>query len=151
MGKSYVYFFYMNGCGFCEEFEKNVWNKLNFKKYPKIKFFKIESNDIQKKEKEYMDELGKSFKSMLKLESIQGFPEIKIVLPNKSINVFNDVRDLQNFEKWLSKQTSLSSSMKGGKRNQTKKNSMVFFNSPYILRQRQRNVKRSMKRMKYEN
>lgn len=114
MSKSFVYFFYWDECGFCEDFDKEVWKKIMSKKktFPNVKFYKIESADLQKKEKEYMDENGKSFKSLLELEKIGAFPELKIVTPTKKVITFDGERNLESFTEWL--QQHITKEKKGG-------------------------------------
>ena len=84
-----LYYFWMNGCGWCENFNP-TWELLTEKFNKKINMIKYE-----------MDEPGVS--SKLKEYNVTSFPTIILVKNNKPIKFDYDERSLENFKDFFTK------------------------------------------------
>ena len=87
--KPYLYYFWMNGCGWCEKFNP-TWEILTKKYNQNIDMIKYEMNDF-------------AAQSKLKKYNVTSSPTIILVKNNKPINFDYDERSLENFKDFFTK------------------------------------------------
>ena len=99
-----VYFFKMNGCGYCEQL-KPIWNEAiqKIKKSkPSVVYIEVETKEIPN--------LDKETKEKLKPEEIIGFPDLRIIKKNGEISKFDSSRNVEELVKWITENTKDSDS-----------------------------------------
>lgn len=93
-----VYFFHMNGCPHCIAMQA-AWGQLVGSKIPSVRLEKVEASEIASK-------LDKNTQRKLGTDSIDGYPEIRMLKKNGEMVIYSGDRSFAHLKGWVEQNRS---------------------------------------------